>query len=102
MLLSHKRYYHTHFVFAITGEDADPLVIIVSDDDVTIGMNSDTSGPLQLPWRSPANSKPALKLALIGEDLSKQKGYNYKFRDIKAIESNYLLHFNISRLEHIS
>lgn len=66
----------THLVFAITGEDANPLVIIVSNDNVTIWMHSDTSGPLQLPRRTATDSKPALKLSLIGEDLDNQLEYN--------------------------
>lgn len=35
---------------AITGENADPFVIIVSNDDVTIGVHSDTSWALKLSW----------------------------------------------------
>lgn len=65
-------YKSPHLVFAITGEDANPLVIIVSNDNVTIWMYSDTSGPLQLPRRTATNSEPALKLSLIGEDLDNQ------------------------------
>lgn len=38
----------TYLELAVVGEDADPLVIIVSDDDVTAGVHSYTRGSLQL------------------------------------------------------
>lgn len=68
---------NTHLVFAITGEDANPLVIIVSNDYVTIWMHSDTSRPLQLPRRTSTNSETAVKLSLVGEDLDNQIKLNY-------------------------
>lgn len=55
--------------FALAGEDADPLVIIVCNDDVTAGVNSHTCGALQLSWRPSTYPKTILEFPVIGEYL---------------------------------
>lgn len=40
----------TNLEFAFAGKDANPLIIIVCDDDVTTRVHGHTRGALQLPW----------------------------------------------------
>lgn len=60
------RYY---LKLALAGEYADPLVIIVGDDDVATGVHSYSRWSLQLARRSSTYPKTSLKLTLIGENL---------------------------------
>lgn len=62
----------TNLEFALAGEDADPLVVIVGNNDVTAGMHGHTCGALQLPWRPPAYPKPILEFPVVGEDLERR------------------------------
>lgn len=59
----------SYLEFALTGEDANPFVIIVCNDDVTARVNSHSCGTLQLPWRPSTHPKTTLKFPLIGENL---------------------------------
>lgn len=54
-----------HLKFTITGENADPFGVVVSNDNVTIGVDGDASGPLELPRRSATCPKTSLKLSII-------------------------------------
>lgn len=54
-----------HLKFTITGENADPFGVIIGNDDVTIGVNGDASGPLELPRRPTPYPKTTLKLSII-------------------------------------
>lgn len=59
----------TYLKLAFTGKDADPFVVIVGDDDVTVGVDGHARRPLQL-TRSPApDTKSHSKLAVIRENL---------------------------------
>lgn len=66
----------THLKLAFTWKDADPLVVIVGDDDVTVGVDGDTCRPLQLTWSPATDTKTTFELAVIGENL---KTYDYIF-----------------------
>lgn len=59
----------TYLKFPITGKDADPFVVIVSDDDVTVGVDGHTCGPLQLTRRPAPHTKPAFEQTVVGENL---------------------------------
>ena len=61
---------------AVAGEDADPLVVVVGDDDVTAGVHRHACRTLQLPRRPTSDPKPALKLSFIGENLYTQAHTN--------------------------
>lgn len=39
----------TNLEFAFAGKDANPLIVVVGEDDVAAGVHSHTRGPLQLP-----------------------------------------------------
>lgn len=58
--------------FAIWGEDANPSVVIVSYNDVTVHVHCDSCGALQLSWRATSDPKPHLKLTIIWEYLPKE------------------------------
>lgn len=55
----------TYLELAVTGEDADPLVVVVRDYNVSARVNSDPCWTLQLPRRAPPHPETALKLALV-------------------------------------
>lgn len=59
----------THLELPVTGEDADPLVVVVGDDDVAAGVDGHARGTLQLSRRPTTNPEAALELSLVGEDL---------------------------------
>lgn len=59
------RLFSLHLKFTIAGENADPFGVIVGNDNVTIGVNGDASGPLELPWRPTPYPKTTLKLSII-------------------------------------
>lgn len=55
----------THLIFAITGENADPFVVIVRNDDVTTGVHGNASGALKLPWRPAPHTKATPELPIV-------------------------------------
>lgn len=59
----------THLKLAIRRKYADPSIVIVSNHNVTIHVNSDASRSLQLPWRTASNPKAHFELTVIGEYL---------------------------------
>lgn len=59
-----KIVFFLHLKFTITGENADPFGIIVGNDDVTIGVDGDASGPLQLPRRPTPYPETTLKQSI--------------------------------------
>lgn len=63
----------THLELAFTWEDADPFVVIVCNDDVTVGVDGHAGRPLQL-TRSPApDTEAAFELTVIWENLQRKK-----------------------------
>lgn len=54
-----------HLELAVRGEDANPPVVIVSDNYVAVHVHCDTCGALQLPWGATPDPEPHLKLAII-------------------------------------
>ena len=58
-----------HLKLPLAGEDADPLVVVVSDDDVSVGMHGHARRPLHLAGGPPPDAKAALKLPVVREDL---------------------------------
>lgn len=52
-------------------EDADPSVIVVGHDDVTVGVHGDARWPLQLPGGPASDPKPEFELPVVGEHLGK-------------------------------
>lgn len=65
-----------HLKLPFTWKDADPLVVVVSDDDVTVGVDGHTCRPLELTWSPATDTKPTFELAVIGENL---KTWSYIF-----------------------
>ena len=59
----------SYLKLALRGENADPLVVVVSYDDVTTGVHSYTCRPLQLARRPSTHPKTTLEFPLIGENL---------------------------------
>lgn len=59
----------TYLELSLTGEDADPLVVIVSNYNVTAWVNSHTCGTLQLPRWPSTHSKTTLEFTLVGKNL---------------------------------
>lgn len=59
----------SYLKLAIWREDANPLIIIICNDDVSAGVDSHTSGPLQLPRGTSSNAKTAFELSIVGKDL---------------------------------
>lgn len=56
---------HHYLKFPLTGEYADPFVVIIGNDDVTVGVDGHTRRPLQL-TRSPApDTEAAFELTII-------------------------------------
>lgn len=62
-----------HLELSIRGEYANPSVVVVSYDYVTVHVHCDPRGALQLPWWTTSDPKPHLKLAVIWEYLQKEK-----------------------------
>lgn len=62
----------TYLKFPLTGEDADPFVVIVGDDDVTIRVDGHTSRPLQLTGRPAPYTEPAFEQTIVGENLPRE------------------------------
>lgn len=58
---------------SLAGEDADPLVVVVGDDDVAAGVNGHTRGPLQLTGGPAPHPEATPEQALVGENLSGEK-----------------------------
>ena len=54
-----------HLELSIRGEDADPSVVVISDDDVSVHVHCDPCGALQLPRGTTSDPKPHLKLPVI-------------------------------------
>lgn len=77
-----KSNFTTHLKLAFTGKDADPLVVIVSNDDVTVGVDGHTRRPLQLTWSPAPHTEAAFELAIIGENLCATK-YEAKFSSVR-------------------
>lgn len=63
----------SHLELAVGGEDANPPVVIVCHDDVTIHVHCDPCGTLQLPWWTTSDPKPHLTLTVIWKHLKKKK-----------------------------
>lgn len=61
--------HHTYLELALAGEDADPLVVVVCDDDVTCRVHCHTCGALELPWRPSPHPKTTLEFPFVGENL---------------------------------
>lgn len=61
---------------SLAGEDADPLVVVVGDDDVAAGVNGHTRGPLQLTGGPAPHPEATPEQALVGENLSGEKTKN--------------------------
>lgn len=61
-----------HLELAIRGEDANPSVVVVGYNYVTVHVHCDPCGALQLPWWATSDPKPHLKLAIIWEHLEKE------------------------------
>lgn len=55
----------THLKLALTGKDADPFVVIVRNDDVTVGVDGHTRRPLQLARSPSSDTEAAFELAII-------------------------------------
>lgn len=72
-LIFMKQCFFLHLEFTIAGEDADPFGVIVSNDDVTIGVDGDAGGPLELPRRPTPYPKPTLKPSIIRKYLLEQE-----------------------------
>lgn len=68
-LKSSKPHQSTYLELALTGEDADPLVIIVGNDDITTRVHSHAGGSLQLTGRTSTHPKTSLEFPLVGENL---------------------------------
>lgn len=65
VIFNYCSYGTTYLKFPLTGEDADPFVVIICNDDVTVGVDGHTRRPLQL-TRSPApDTKAAFELTII-------------------------------------
>lgn len=58
-----------HLKLALWGEDADPAIVVVRNDDIPIEVHSDTCGTLQLPRGAAADTESQAELAFIGENL---------------------------------
>lgn len=62
-----------HLELAVGGEDANPPVVIVGHDDVTVHVHCDPCGTLQLPRWTTSDPKPHLKLTVVWKHLKKKK-----------------------------
>lgn len=58
-----------HLKLAVRGEDADPSIVIIGHDDVTVHVHSDAGRSLQLSRRPTSDPKAHLELAIVGEHL---------------------------------
>lgn len=58
-----------HLELALGGEDADPAVVVVSDDDVPVHVHRDAGRALQLPGGAAAHTEAQPELPLVGEHL---------------------------------
>lgn len=58
-----------HLKFALSREDANPSVVVVSHHDVAIHVHGDASRSLQLSRRATPDAEAHLELAVIGENL---------------------------------
>lgn len=61
----------TNLKLPLAGEDADPFVVVVGDDDVAVGVHCDTRRSLQLTGRPAPHTEPALEQTVVGENLSR-------------------------------
>lgn len=61
--------YTTHLKLPFTRKDADPFVVVVGNDDVTVGVDRHTCRPLQLTRSPSTDAKTTFELAVIGENL---------------------------------
>ena len=59
----------SHLELPVRGEDADPSVVVVRHDDVTVHVHGNARGPLQLARRATSDPEAHLELAVIGEHL---------------------------------
>lgn len=59
----------TYLKLALTWKDADPFVVIIGNDDVTIGVDSHARRPLQLTWSPAPDTKAAFKQTIVWENL---------------------------------
>ena len=66
----------THLKLALAWEDADPLVVIVGDDDVTIRVDGHARRPLQLTRRPAPDPETTFELAVVGENLCRTNKSN--------------------------
>lgn len=55
----------TYLKFPLTGEDADPFVVIIGNDDVTVGVDGHACRPLQLTRSPAANAEAAFELTIV-------------------------------------
>ena len=58
-----------HLKFALSREDANPSVVVVSHHDVAVHIHGDTGRPLQLSRRATSDAKAHLELAVVGKNL---------------------------------
>lgn len=70
--------FSAHLEFAIWGEDANPSVVVVSHNDVTIHVHCDPCGALQLARGPASDPKPHLELPVIWKHLEKSSSLTAK------------------------
>lgn len=67
-----------HLELAVWGEDANPSIVVIGYNDVTVHVDCHTRRALQLPWWSAPYTKPHLKLAVVGKHLQEiPKEFNF-------------------------
>ncbi len=71
--LSCKLWAKHYLEFPIRGKDADPSVIIISYNNVSIGVDCHSCWPLQLSWRTTPDTEARFELPIIGKNLHKNK-----------------------------
>lgn len=55
----------SHLELPVGGEDADPAVVVVGHDDVTVHIHGDPRWALQLPRRPTPDPKPQLECPIV-------------------------------------
>lgn len=71
--ISCKLWSKHYLKFPIGGEDADPSVIIISYNNVSICVDCHSCRPLQLSWRTTPDPEARFELPIIGKHLHKNK-----------------------------
>lgn len=72
--------YFLHLKFTVAGENADPFAVVVSNNDVTVGVDGDAGGPLELPRSPSPYPESTLKLSFIRE---------YLYRQVKCLQCTF-------------